>query len=43
MKNYYTALELKVLDMIAAGVPLHGEAREIAIDMALDGRLKAGA
>ena len=37
----YTAFELKVLEMIAAGKPLHGAAREIAIDLALEGRLPA--
>ena len=40
-KMTYTAIELKVLEMIAAGAPLHGMAREIAVEMAMDGRLLA--
>ena len=38
----YTTIELLVLSMIAEGRPLHGHLREIAIDLAIEGRLPAG-
>lgn len=34
----YSELELKVINMVREGAPLHGLARDIAIDMQLDGR-----
>lgn len=35
----YTEIELKVIEMIKTGKPMHSLAREIAIDLQLDGRL----
>ena len=35
----YTAIERKVIEMIRRGEKLHGLAREIAIDLQLDGRM----
>ena len=35
----YTNLELKVIEMIRQGKHLHGIAREIAIDLQIDGRM----
>lgn len=35
----YTEIELKVIEMIRRGKPLHGLAREIAIDLQIDGRM----
>ena len=35
----YTVIELAVIAMIEKGEPLHGLARDIAIDTMIDGRL----
>lgn len=35
----YTEIELKVIEMVKTGKPLHGLARDIAIDLVLDGRM----
>lgn len=35
----YSNIELKVIEMIRKGEKLHGLAREIAIDLQLDGRM----
>ena len=36
------AIEIKVAEMIAAGINPHGHLREIAIEMMIEGRLKIG-
>ena len=35
----YTEIELKVIEMIRQHKPLHGLARDIAIDLWIDGRM----
>lgn len=39
MEKHYTKMEQKVLQMIANGEKLHGLAREIAIDLQIEGRM----